>query len=464
MEADRRSREQERFRLKRSCSPWFRSAVQASGASVSSARALVAVLASAALLLWPALLNGYPIVFADTGTYLSQAIHRYVGWDRPVFYSLFLFPLHLRLSVWPVVVVQAILAAYLLHLTRRVLRPRSSPFLLVLLTGALSLASPLPWLVCQLMPDVFTPLLVLTLALLGLAGGRLSNGERLWLAALAAFMTTTHLSHLPLAVLTLVVIAVAGRRAGSHLVLAVATPLAAALALIAVNLAAHGRAAVSPYGNVFVLARVLYDGAGMAVLRHRCPDHSWRLCPFLDRFPPSADEFLWRTDSPIILAGGHKLVSADAGAIVGQALREHPAEELSAALHNWAVQLASFATGDGLQPWPSSVTPWIERDFPAAEQARYRAARQTAGTLSIPGWMQALHRAAAVAGIGFCLFLLVRRRRDPAWTFAAVALFALTANAAITGMLSAPHDRYQSRIVWLPAAVALLAWRPSGIS
>ena len=43
-----------------------------------------AVPAAAALLLWPAVWNGYPIVFADTGTYLSQAIHLYAGWDRPV--------------------------------------------------------------------------------------------------------------------------------------------------------------------------------------------------------------------------------------------------------------------------------------------------------------------------------------------------------------------------------------------
>ncbi len=50
-------------------------------------RALTVALA-AALLLWPALLNGYPLAFADTGTYLSQAIDRYLGWDRPVFYSL----------------------------------------------------------------------------------------------------------------------------------------------------------------------------------------------------------------------------------------------------------------------------------------------------------------------------------------------------------------------------------------
>ena len=46
------------------------------------------------MLLWPAVWNGYPIVFADTGTYLAQAIHRFAGWDRPVFYSMFMLPLH----------------------------------------------------------------------------------------------------------------------------------------------------------------------------------------------------------------------------------------------------------------------------------------------------------------------------------------------------------------------------------
>lgn len=54
---------------------------------------------AAGLLLWPAVWNGYPIIFADTGTYLSQAIHRYLGWDRPPFYSLFMLPLHLTVKI-----------------------------------------------------------------------------------------------------------------------------------------------------------------------------------------------------------------------------------------------------------------------------------------------------------------------------------------------------------------------------
>jgi hypothetical protein len=47
-----------------------------------------AVLFAATLLLWPAFWNGYPLVFSDTGTYLTQAIERYVGWDRPIFYRI----------------------------------------------------------------------------------------------------------------------------------------------------------------------------------------------------------------------------------------------------------------------------------------------------------------------------------------------------------------------------------------
>src|SRR5690349_4392599 len=67
-----------------------------------------ALVAAAALLLWPAVWNHYPVVFADTGTYLSQAIHLYAGWDRPVFYSLLIRPLHLKTTLWPIVLAQSV--------------------------------------------------------------------------------------------------------------------------------------------------------------------------------------------------------------------------------------------------------------------------------------------------------------------------------------------------------------------
>ncbi len=399
--------------------------------------------------------NGYPLVFSDTGTYLSQAIEHYVGWDRPIFYSVFLLPLHMTLTTWPAIAVQALLIAHMLHLVRRTLLPEVSAWWLPPLTGALSVATSLPWIASQLAPDVFTGILVLVLALLIFAPDRLSLIERVWLVAFAAFMIAAHLSHVLLAFALLIVLLpfrldrATALRSGAPLVLAV-------LALVSVNLLAFGRASLAPFGSMFLLTRVIYDGPGMDILRLDCPASGWRLCPFIDRMPANEDDFLWRRDGPVMRAGGAKLVSHEANAIIGAALRAEPGSELLAAAGNATRQLADFATGDGLQPWPATVTPVIRRDFPRFEAAMYAASRQTAGELTVPGWMQALHIATALAGVAGCCAMLTTPHHHPARGFAAAVLFALLANAAITGCLSGAHDRYQSRIMWLPPLVAII--------
>jgi hypothetical protein len=424
------------------------------------------ILLSAAVLLWPALWNGYPLVFSDTGTYLSQAIERYLGWDRPVFYSLFLFSLHMTITTWPVIVAQTLLVTHTLHLLRRALLPQVSGWWLLPCVGFLSVATALPWFAAQLMPDIFTPILVLALALLVLVPERLSHRERIWLVIFAAFMIAAHQSHLLLAFgLLLILLPLRGRfgaatSLGLRDLLMTITPLMlAATAMVAVNVVGVGRVSLSPYGNVFLLARVIYDGPGMDVLRLDCPQTHWRLCAFVDQFPPGSDDFLWREDGPLANAGGPKVVSIDADAIIASAIRAAPGTELRAFLGNALQQLTRFASGYGLQPWPSTVTPRIERDFSRFEIAAYAASRQTQGTLGIPAWMQALHSAVAILGVLACCATLpiALRRQHVVAGFVIAVLLALLGNAAITGGLSGPHDRYQSRIMWLAPLTALLA-------
>ena len=390
-----------------------------------------------------ALLDGYPLVFSDTGTYLAQAIEHYVGWDRPVFYSLFLLPLHMTSTTWPAIIVQALLIAHVLHLVRRTLLPQASVWWLVPLAGAMSVASSLPWIASQLAPDVFTGVLVLVLALLIFVPDRLALGERIWLVAFAAFMIATHLSHVLLAFLLLVVL-LPFRPGGTTVVRSIAPLALAVIALVSVNLLAFGRASLAPFGNMFLLTRVIYDGPGMDALRRDCPSSGWRLCAFIDRMPTIEDDFLWREDGPVAQVGGAKLVSSEANAIIGAALRAEPSSELLAFAHNSMRQLARFATGDGLQPWPATVTPVIQRDFPQIEMSTYATSRQTVGGLTVPDWMQTLHIVTALAGVAGCCAMLLTSRHHPSSGFAAAALLALLANAAITGGLSGPHDRYQS--------------------
>ncbi|HYZ21812.1 MAG TPA: hypothetical protein VE690_06600, partial [Rhodopila sp.] len=224
--------------------------------------ALLAVPAAAAMLLWPAVWNGYPIVFTDTGTYLSQAIHRYAGWDRPVFYSVFMLALHWTRTVWPVIAAQALLAAWILWLVWRVLAPTRGPSGFLALIAFLTVGTWLPWLVSELMPDLFTPLLVLALCLLAWTPDALSRTERWTLVFLATFFIATQQSSVPLSVgIVLLVGAAQAWRMRRRLRVAVPMwsgllipPVLAALLLCSANLLAHHRFALSPFGNVFLLA------------------------------------------------------------------------------------------------------------------------------------------------------------------------------------------------------------------
>ena len=76
----------------------------------------------ALLLVWPALLNGYPLVFSDTGGFLHQTLGPLMLWDKPWVYGPFLHLFHWGLTLWLPMAAQALIVSHLLWVTQRVLR------------------------------------------------------------------------------------------------------------------------------------------------------------------------------------------------------------------------------------------------------------------------------------------------------------------------------------------------------
>lgn len=411
----------------------------------------VALIAGAVLLAWPALVNGFPIVFSDTHAFLVQGGEPQMVWDKPFIYGPLLALLHLRVTLWLPLAAQCLLVSHMLWRARAAFAPPTPRFHLAL-CAALALLSAAPWFASLLMPDILAPVVALSLFLLGFT--QHSRPMRAWLILLATIAIASHLSYLPLALaLTLLALLLRAHRA-------ILLPLPAALALLlATNVVGHGRWAISPYGAVFALARLVSDGPAQATLAEQCPRPDWKLCAWQGRFPADSDDFLWKEWAPVWSTGGPQALAPEAGAIVRATLLGQPRAVLASALANTAEQLTRTALGDTLgNDWlESSITGSLRAYFPAAEMARFRAGLQMNERLRpIAAPLNPLHLAALLVGGGATLAIAWRRRCTPQGSFAAMVLVALLANAAAAGALSRPHDRYQARIAWLVLLPPLL--------
>jgi hypothetical protein len=361
-----------------------------------------------------------------------------------------------------------LILSHVLWLTQRALRGDAQPLWHIGLCAFAAMATAAPFSAALLMPDIFAPIVVLGLFLLGFGAAALTRFERGYLVALVALGIAAHLAHLPLA-LGLCVIALLLRfwRYPVRL-FAMALPVVLAVAVLFVtNAIGHGRVALSPYGSVFLLARLQEDGPATALIKARCPDAGWYLCAFTDRLPMPANDFLWAPDSPVNRDAsgqprflGGMLLAPEAGQIVAETLRADPLGVARAMAGNALVQLGSFGIGDTLDEahFTVAIRPRIEQGFSARELAAFDQARQAQGVLKdalTP--LNPFHLLVVVLALPMLAWAAWRGQGLPL-AFALFLVAAVLGNALICGGLSAPHPRYGARIIWLLPVAALLCW------
>ncbi len=432
---------------------------------------VLAILLGAALLVWPAALNGYPLVFIDSVSYLGQTLFPEWPWDKTPAYGAFLHLFHRGWSLWPPIVAQGLILSHLLWLAQRGARGDVTPLSHLLVCATLAAVTSAPWFAATLMPDIFAGIGPLCLLLLGFARERLDRPEAIWLALLGALAIATHLSHLPTAIALVLLVALAGQ--GVRATLRTALPLVLAVAgIVGANAWTTGRPVLSPNGAIFLLARLQADGPAAATIRAHCPRAGWHLCAFADRLPMNSDTFLWDPQSPInrtatgqaIPMGGMR-AAPEAQAILEATFREQPKEVALAMLHNTLIQMTRFTVGDTLQAThlAASARRAVERLPPSELEAFDDAAqmRSELPGLAMP-WLLP-QTGAVVLSLPLALVALLRallRRDRAAAGLIAGLLLAVAVNAFATGALSAPIDRYQARIVWLIPLAAMLGLAP----
>jgi len=410
----------------------------------------------------PAIWNGFPLIFPDTGGYLERPFEGTLDLGRSALYGLFLYP-GAALSFWPIVVVQSALTVWLIALILRTQGLGGRPWLALGIVALLSVATSLPWLAGQLLPDILFPAAVLSLHLLMFRADRIAAWERFALAGVTAFAIGSHMAAAGLCVGILAAIWLIARVPALALPrprLAFATAaVAAGIAFCPVsNWAITGTFAFTPGGTSFLFGRLAEDGIVARYLADRCPDAALRLCAYQSAMPDDADDWLWDPDSPFRKLGGWQGMHDEEREIILATLARYPLLHAATALVDTLSQYVSFQTEVSLDdnaPTLEALEHYTPQLYP-----RLMRARQQHGAIDVDA-INLLHVPVAALAIAAIAGALVFHRRlnvapGPA-AFCATVLAALLVNAAICGVFSHPVDRYQSRLVPLALfAVALL--------
>jgi hypothetical protein len=415
------------------------------------------------LLLAPALWNGFPLIFADTGGYLARPFEGTLELGRSATYGV-LLAAGMPLDFWPVVILQAAVTAWVILLALRVLATGLNLGHALLVVLALTVVTSLPWYVSQLMPDIFVLLAAVALHLLAFRRRALATIETIGLGGVVAFAIAGHMSALALILAQLAAYAILKLPARS---LALPSPklappalaIVAGLALaLASNAAVAGLFRFTPGGSTFLFARLVQDGIAKRYLDEHCETVALRLCAVRGELAMTAEDWVWSGDSPLHRLGGWQTIEAEANQVIVESLQLYPGAHLAAAIRNTAVQMVTLATGEGvnsLHNWHaeevlSALAPHAMPRFESAEQQRDGFDFAVINMVQVPVALLATLLLPAIV-------IALRRRRPQIAAFALSALVALVANAAICGNFSNPNARYQSRLAPLATFALLIA-------
>lgn len=429
-------------------------------AAILTAAGLYAVLI--AIMLAPAIWNGFPFVYADTGGYLQRPFEATLELGRSALYGAFLAA-GIAADFWPNVIVQALLCGWLISLVLRAVG-RRGPWVTLIAVTALCIGTSLPWYAGDLEPDIFVPLAVLAFYLLGFASSQLRAWEIAGLLAVIAFSIAAHMAIYAMLLLLFAfcgTLWVLSRRLllprPGLLLPAIALALGTMLALGS-NFVIGGSFAFTPGGSSFLFGRLLQDGFVKAYLDQNCPRPSLSLCSYRDDLPANADDWQWGSGSPLGKLGGWRGFAPEANRIIIAAMLQQPGAQALAVLKGTLAQLGSVASGDGfggndnhdVERVLQQRAPQVMPTFEATAQQRNAIDFHVINRLHVPV-------ALAATGLLPVLIALYWRRRGPIMPLALMVFAALLANAFVCATFSGVNNRYQSRIAWIAVFAVALA-------
>ena len=413
----------------------------------------------AAILMFFALYDNYPILNSDSGAYISSGFSLQPPIDRPLFYGLFIRLSSLGVSLWISVFFQCFILAYLLKQFIRKSIPIATGLHIVGIFVFVSMFTIGGWFASQVMPDIFVSILILSLVNFFLFPN--TRRDRIYLLGISFIAVLTHNSNF--IILTLFIVIIFGlsffidsfKVYRAKLIPASVLCVAAWTTLCTVNWLGGLGFTTSRSTHVFVMGKLVESGVLKTYLDKACPIKNYKICKYIDSLPPVAWQFHWDGSSPLQKEGGWDANREEYNTIIRDIFSRPKYYPYMAfkAVEATARQLA----GTNIDGW--YILPWNKFD---EESSPYKAilehfpheinevkiSRQNTKTLYI-GFFDNLFLIVITTSIFLVLLLLPRTQYNEFFRVFSLVLILMVLNAFATAVLSSVNERFNSSVLWL---------------
>lgn len=430
---------------------------------------------SSLIILFPAIYNGYPLFYSDSAIYIYTS-HLFGmlshNTDLPFLsgmgYALFIRIVTWRYSLYLVVLAQGLILNILIYYSLRVLLTESKIFKFHLpIIIVLSLCSSMGWTASQLMPDIFTSFLVLSIFLF-YSWNKKSWGIYIFLSVIIIFSILSHLSNISIVILMLgllflLFIFISSFRKNLKFFLGktaiiVVLIFTSLLMLIGINTKYYDYKGISPTSHIFFVARLMEIGFLPEYLNEKCAEKQYEMCKYKDNLPTTYDNFLWSPDSEFYKTGGWDLKNYDHEEyknIIADVLTtpKYFGKFLYSCALNTSHQLVTFRIGEGLNNSYNEKSSQYQNVIMFFDHKEFREdflnSKQIQGTLYFDKVNIINYILFAISTL-IILWTLFREKLDRNMLLFTFLIFSgVIINAASTSSLSSIFNRFQSRIIWL---------------
>ena len=419
------------------------------------------IFCGALFLMFDGFVNGFPIVYSDTSTYIASGFEVETPFDRPITYGLFIRAFSLNgLSLWFVVFFQSLLLSYLIFLLIKQVAEESYLKYGLITIIILSVFTGVSWTASQLMPDIFTSIALIAAILILL--GKFKKRELIFLYTIFFFSIAMHISHLIFFALFLIILFALRKYffLGSFYS-RVKQKITIMFFLVIISIIAMS-SAISKSKHVFLMGAMVEHGIAQSFLNDNCGSAEYKLCAYKDSLPDKAYKFIWDEKSPFYKIGGWEGTKEEFNKIIFKTLttpkyiRIHIAESCKATIQ----QLILFGIGDGNGSFLSGTRLYerVEKYIPS-DLHFYSVSNQNKEQFGFIKYFNMFYSAIIIMSSMLLIFFSVKYKSYfiPNIYFIIIAICTgVLLNAWSCGTFANAVDRLGCKMIWLIPFLAII--------